>query len=202
MDRPARDRQPVQAGREHRADTDRFADAEWLQCAGVAVTPDGTEAFATTRDNVVTIPQPPTGGSVSLYGHTRSVLSVSFNHTGERVVTTSVDATARVWNVSDGHSIAALRGHNAPVTTAAFNPDATRVVTTSEDTAVVIWDVATQQLRGTLRFSPAAAAVAFSNNGDLLAIAGQDGVARIYAASGRARWRMWARSHVSAAPVR
>ena len=105
---------------------------------------------------------------------------MSFNHTGERVVTTSVDATARVWNVSDGHSIAALRGHNAPVTTAAFNPDATRVVTTSEDTAVVIWDVATQQLRGTLRFSPAAAAVAFSNNGDLLAIAGQDGVARIY----------------------
>ena len=48
---------------------------------------------------------------------------------GDRMVTSSFDKTARMWNVADGSQIAILKGHQGAVERAMFSPDGSRVVT-------------------------------------------------------------------------
>jgi WD40 repeat protein len=71
------------------------------------------------------------------------VLSAAFSPDGKKVVTASLDGTARVWITSSGQQTAVLRGHEHPVSFAAFSPDGKRVVTASESdwTAPArVWD--------------------------------------------------------------
>ena len=49
--------------------------------------------------------------------------SAAFSPDGSRIVTTSEDKTARVWDAATGSEIAILRGHAGPVRSAAFSPD-------------------------------------------------------------------------------
>src|SRR6202030_2737367 len=59
-----------------------------------------------------------------------------------RIVTTSSDTTARIWDTATGEAIAVLHGDVWQVC-AAFSPDGTRIVTTSSDNAERTWDIAT-----------------------------------------------------------
>jgi WD40 repeat protein len=70
---------------------------------------------------------------VKLEGHSGAVRSAAFSPDGQRVVTASLDHTARVWNAATGEVIAKLEGHSYPVFSAAFSPDGQRVVTASND---------------------------------------------------------------------
>jgi WD40 repeat protein len=69
------------------------------------------------------------------------VNSAAFSPDGRRIVTTSTDKTARIWDVATGSEIKVLRGHESSVTSATFSPDGTRIVTASEDGTARIWDV-------------------------------------------------------------
>jgi WD40 repeat protein len=64
-----------------------------------------------------------------------------FDPEESRVVTTSFDGTARIWDAASGKEIAALRGHNSTVNSASFSPDGRRVLTASSDKTARIWDV-------------------------------------------------------------
>jgi WD40 repeat protein len=46
--------------------------------------------------------------------HDAGVTHAAFNPNGDRIVTSSFDNTARIWNVRDGSEIAVLKGINAP----------------------------------------------------------------------------------------
>jgi WD40 repeat protein len=71
------------------------------------------------------------------------LISGSFSPDGKRIVTTSMDNTARIWDAETGKSLAVLRGHGSWVNSGAFSPDGTRVVTASQDETVRVWDAAT-----------------------------------------------------------
>jgi WD40 repeat protein len=60
-----------------------------------------------------------------LKGHSARVMSAAFSGDDKRVVTTSWDNTARVWDAETGREIAALIGHADVVFTAAFSGDGT-----------------------------------------------------------------------------
>ena len=62
---------------------------------------------------------------------------------GTRVVTTSIDKTARLWEAATGESIAVLSGHEDGVLSAVFSPDGTQVVTASNDKTARLWATAT-----------------------------------------------------------
>ena len=69
----------------------------------------------------------------TLRGHTLQVSSVAFSPDGQRIVTSSWDRTAKVWDVASGRELLTLKWHGAPIHSVAFSPDGQRIVTGSFD---------------------------------------------------------------------
>ncbi|MGH3917327.1 MAG: NACHT domain-containing protein, partial [Pseudonocardiaceae bacterium] len=76
----------------------------------------------------------------SFTGHTGWVVGGVFSPDGTRVLTTSGDATGRVWDAVGGELLHTLTGHTRAVGAGVFSPDGTRVLTTSNDATGRIWD--------------------------------------------------------------
>ncbi len=82
----------------------------------------------------------------TLVGHSGHINSVSFNPDSTKIVTTSDDATAKIWDVSTGNLLASLEGHKGNVYWAEFNSAGNKVVTASSDNTAKIWDAASGKL--------------------------------------------------------
>jgi eukaryotic-like serine/threonine-protein kinase len=78
-----------------------------------------------------------------LSGHGDTVISAAYSPDGTRIVSSSSDRTARIWDARSGVQLAVLSGHGDVVNTAAYSPDGTRIVTASNDKTVRIWDAHT-----------------------------------------------------------
>jgi eukaryotic-like serine/threonine-protein kinase len=78
----------------------------------------------------------------TLRGHTNDVWSIRFDRTGSRVVTASLDKTARLWDASNGQQLQVLFGHPAMVLHAAFSTAGDAVVTSSSDGTARLWSLA------------------------------------------------------------
>ena len=68
-------------------------------------------------------------------------------HPGSRIVTGSIDQTAKVWDAKTGAEVLTLKGHTKGVLAASFSPDGSRVVTASMDGTARLWDAKTGQLQ-------------------------------------------------------
>ena len=75
------------------------------------------------------------------------MFSVAFSPDGKRVLTGSIDKTARVWDAETGQEKAVLMGHT-PVTSVAFSPDGKRILTGSDDKTARVWDAETGTRNG------------------------------------------------------
>ncbi len=75
-----------------------------------------------------------------LKGHAGQVTAAAFSPDGRRIVTGSLDNTARVWDAESGAGIACLNGHAGKVVAAAFSPDGRQIVTGSLDNTARVWD--------------------------------------------------------------
>ncbi|QDV51132.1 protein kinase domain-containing protein [Gimesia fumaroli] len=76
-------------------------------------------------------------------GHTEGILSISYSKDGTRLLTSSYDKTARLWDVASGQQLRRFWGHNWWVWDANFSTDERRIVTASQDGTAVIWSVET-----------------------------------------------------------
>jgi WD40 repeat protein len=117
-----------------------------------------------------------------LAGHERKVFSVAFSPDGSRLVSSSQDGTAKVWNISRGREIANFKGHLAPVTRAVFSPAGDRIASTGWDGSVKVWDPDSGQETLSLKGqkSGRAYSVAFSPDGRYLASANHDGTITVW----------------------
>lgn len=75
--------------------------------------------------------------------HAGSIVAVAVTPDGTRVVTGSVDGTARLWDVATGAALGAPMAHDGPVRAVTFSPDGRHVATTSSDRTARVWDAAT-----------------------------------------------------------
>jgi WD40 repeat protein/tRNA A-37 threonylcarbamoyl transferase component Bud32 len=87
----------------------------------------------------------------TLLGHQDMVIASEFSPDGKRIVTTSRDRTARVWDADTGQEVAILRGHLNAVGAARFSRDGRTIATISSDHTARLWDAATGKLRLDLR---------------------------------------------------
>jgi len=101
--------------------------------------------------------------TITLEGHTDWVNSVAI--AGDKVVTGSEDATAKVWDINNGQLLHTLDGHTDVIISVATAGD--KVVTGSRDTTAKIWDINTGHLLDTLEHAWCVNAVAIT--GDIMA---------------------------------
>ena len=143
----------------------------------LAFSPDGRHVAAGTNDppNYLKIFDARTGALVqALPGHRDAVLSVVYARDGKAILTSSYDATARLYDLTSGQS-AAFEGHEWWVWSANFSPDEKRIVTACQDGSAMVWDVASRKAGAPFlgHEGPVYHAV-FSPDGKLVASAGYD----------------------------
>jgi WD40 repeat protein len=121
---------------------------------------------------------------VQIYTHTEGILHVEFSSDGRRIVTTSADRTARIWDATSGEPVTAPLRHEAPVVHASFSPDDQRVVTAGADGTVRLWNAVTgEPIVKPLLHPKGVVRAVFSPAGDQILTAGADGAARIWNAT-------------------
>jgi WD40 repeat protein len=148
-----------------------------------AISRDG-QLLATCGAGVIHLWNLATGKSLvePSVGHTSAMLSVVFSPASDRVVTTSQDATARIWDARTGRPIHKLQ-HDGIVWTAAISPDGTRVATSAFDDTVRLWHTQSgreiRQLKGHGKFG-GQRALQFSREGSALYSYGDDQAIRLW----------------------
>jgi WD40 repeat protein len=160
-------------------------DADPLNWKVITGTADGTVRLrsvlvADVQGNKFTLGEP-----LLFSGHHGSVRSFAFSTDGAKVVTTSDDATARIWWTIPREP-RLIGKHERRVESVTFSPDGTRIVSAADDSTARIW---------TLNGSPAPTSIirhanwvrsaAFSADGGKIVTASEDGKSWIGDATGR-----------------
>ncbi len=88
--------------------------------------------------------------SRTILQHDGKVHSISFSPDGSKVVTSSDNKIANIWDTATGAKLVRLVGHGDFITAAEFSPDGSKVVTASADNTAIIWDTTTGEKLATL----------------------------------------------------
>ncbi len=117
------------------------------------------------------------------------VTSVAFSADGERVLTGSLDQTARVWDVESGKETACFHGHRGRwgrhgVTGVAFLPDGERALSAGEDGTVRLWRTDSGKELMCYRHGRAVTCLARGQDGRLALSGGADGQVRLWCLPG------------------
>src|SRR5262249_31256297 len=116
----------------------------------VAYDPDGT-LIATASDDGARL-WSPAGELRRLLPKTdKPIHLVVFSPDGKMIAADAATNEARVWDVSNGRQIAALKGHADSVTSIAFSSDGKWLVTGSADSTARVWNAETGELQTVLR---------------------------------------------------
>jgi TPR repeat protein len=117
----------------------------------------------------------------TLSGHSEYVVSAAYSPDATRIVTASIDATARIWDARTGRQVAVLDGHQANLRSAAYSPDGSHIVTTSMDTTARIWDARSATPLGVIKgHSDWVYSGAYSPDGRHIVTASRDSTARLW----------------------
>ena len=81
-----------------------------------------------------------------LYGHTGAVTQATWSQDESKVLTSSADNTARIWDAASGQQLVLLAGHTGAVNQATWSQDEGKVLTSGYDKTVRIWDVPIRDL--------------------------------------------------------
>jgi len=120
-----------------------------------------------------------------LRGHARALTAAAWSHDGKRVLSASLDETARIWLADGTGDPIVLRPSSAPVSHAAWSPDDQSVLTVSQDGSVMIWHADGRGPKRKLSSGSAPpTAAAWSPRGDAIAVASGDRTIHVWDVDG------------------
>jgi WD40 repeat protein len=124
---------------------------------------------------------------LTLQGHTGVMTSASYSSDGTKILTTSTDHTARVWDSRTGLQLAPSLDHDDEVVSGVFSRDGKRIATGTDGGKIAIWDVSTgKKLVSSMELLGSAWSVSFSPDGKIIAAASETGKVRTWdAATGK-----------------
>ncbi len=117
-------------------------------------------------------------------GHTDKLTTAAYSPDGKKILTSSVDFTAKIWNAETGQLLSSLKGHTGSVSRALFSPDGTKVVTISNnevykgDSSFRLWNAITGDLIKSYKLDKVNVVNAqFNKEGSKMILAFQNGLA-------------------------
>ncbi len=114
---------------------------DWGGAGGaLAFSPDGAVIAVGGSLDAVTLWNVEKNLQAKLPGHKMAVLALDFSPDGSAIVTTSADAPARVWRLSDGQQMAVVGDGETPSAAARFSPDG-RMIAVDVGGAIQLWGV-------------------------------------------------------------
>ena len=111
-----------------------------------------------------------TGQERVLSGHTEFVKGLSFSPDGHQLATAGVDAKVRLWETATGKLITTLTGHLQEATDVAYSPDGKTLASIEERTVIKLWRLDTFREVASLADGRVTHRLAFSPDGQYLAI--------------------------------
>jgi WD40 repeat protein len=122
--------------------------------------------------------------AIRLQGHTGVITSASYSPDGMKILTTSTDRTARVWDARTGVQLIPSLEHDDEVVSGVFSSDGQRVATGTEGGKVTIWDARNgRPLVSSMNLLGSAWSVSFSPDGKIIAVSSEAGKARTWDAT-------------------
>ena len=106
-------------------------------------------------------------------------MQLSLSHQSDRVITSTNDGKAKIWSAVTGEELLELNAHTDKIHCVAFSPDGAEVATASGDCTVVTCDSWTGQRRRVYQMSAKVWSVAYSLEGDYIAMGDGGGRVRI-----------------------
>jgi WD40 repeat protein len=111
-----------------------------------------------------------------LRGRYGAVMALAFSPAGEWLAAATSDRNVRLWDVSKGEVIRAMKGHGDLITSLAVSVDGKILATGSADKTVKLWDTSTgNEIRTFTGHTGGITSVAFSPDGHWLASSSSDG---------------------------
>ncbi len=104
--------------------------------------------------------------------HDDWVYSLAFSSDGKRLITGSMDMTARVWDIESGEPLTPPLRHSDEVHTTLFAPDGRSVVTAGEDGTIRLWDIQRKMPTNEHSIREQVTCVSFSHDGRRCVAAG------------------------------
>lgn len=125
--------------------------------------PDGsTVAVAMTGQGQAAICATSSGQVLRMLpGHTKSVYSARFSADGKRVLTASLDQSARIFDAATGELVTRLVNPDSGLYCAVFDPEGRRAATIAEDGSVRVWDAVSGKESAHFDGAPGTACIAF-----------------------------------------
>jgi eukaryotic-like serine/threonine-protein kinase len=116
---------------------------------------------------------------LNVFTHGKMMYRAKFSPDGSKVLTTSDDHTARLWDATTGQELLVLR-HDDEVYDGGFSRDGTKIVTCSQDKTARVWDARSGALICTLKHAGAVWQADFNPDGHVVATACQDGNVQLW----------------------
>jgi WD40 repeat protein len=138
----------------------------------MAISPDGKLLASASADKTIKLWSLGDGSALNtLDGHADTVVSVAISPDGHFLVSGSIDKTVRLWSLPDGRLLKTLTPFSKKVEGVAITADGKFFAAGSDDGMLVLWSLPDCTLIRTYREPGPILAMAFSPQGDIVAVA-------------------------------